>query len=396
MLLLVTFLPALAWAQCSNGPSPSSGIQPTIASGYAWAVATTGLSSPRGLEFDSAGNLLVIEKGNGLSSFKIDDQSQGRDACGITLKNKKTLIDDTGLNHGLALSTDQGAVFVSTSSEARAYTYNTQTNEVGANPATIVKNMDNPDHTSRTLLYPRNATGAQLVVSRGSSENLDMAAANVSIGRSQVKAFNITGAPGDGYDFAKDGTLLGWGLRNSVGVAEHPYTGGIWAVENSVDNIMRAGQDVHQNNPGEELNFLGYLNGTRYRSQGMGFGYPDCFAAWKPDELPNNQDLIVGSTFTSDPNGEIDRCGKLVAPELTWEAHTVGTTRFHKASRMSPSCFGGLIVGALLGMFCSPPKGPTRHQVQQQRHRSLDQLPRQLEPRASRYYPSHPLQAQPN
>ena len=34
----------------------------------------------------------------------------------------------------------------------------------------------------------------------------------------------------DGYSFAHDGLRLGWGLRNSVGVAEHPQTGGIYSV----------------------------------------------------------------------------------------------------------------------------------------------------------------------
>ena len=394
MLLVLACLPALAWAQCSSGPSPSSGIQPSIASGYAWAVAATGLTSPRGLQFDSAGNLLVVEEGKGLSSFKVDDQSQADSACGITLTDQKTLVDDSELNHGLALSTDQGALFVSSSSEARAYTYDPETNAVGSNPATIVKNMDNSDHTSRTLLYPRNATGAQLVVSRGSSENLDAGAADVRNGRSQVKAFNVTGVPRDGYDFARDGTLLGHGLRNSVGVAEHPVTGGIWTVENSADNIRRGGEDVHANNPGEELNFLGYLNGTRYARQGTDFGYPDCFAAWQPDELPENQGFEVGSTFALDPSGDSSRCGNVTAPSLTWQAHMVGAIGFRRASLMLPYLFGHFVSGPL-GLFGSPFAGPDRHQVQQQRHRSLGQLPWQLEPPASRYAPPCPSRSYP-
>lgn len=57
-----------------------------------------------------------------------------------------------------------------------------------------------------------------------------------------------------------------------MGVGEHPLTGGIYTVENSADEITRQGVNIHQDNPGEELNFLGYLNGTQYADQGRNFG----------------------------------------------------------------------------------------------------------------------------
>ena len=91
-----------------------------------------------------------------------------------------------------------------------------------------------------------------LVISRGSSANIDPSAEQLSSGHSQIKVFDLGKVPtgGSGYTFDTEGILLGWGLRNSVGVAEHPSTGGIYSVENSVDNIERKGQDIHQNNPG--------------------------------------------------------------------------------------------------------------------------------------------------
>ncbi|KAL9627673.1 MAG: hypothetical protein Q9164_007530 [Protoblastenia rupestris] len=129
----------------------------------------------------------------------------------------------------------------------------------------------------------------------------------------------------DGYDYTNDGMRLGWGLRNSVGLAEHPDTGGIYSVENSADEIMREGEDVHQDNPGEELNFHGYLNGTEYSPQGSNYGYPYCFAAWKPEDLPQNDDLGVGSNFaTGDQNSAINDtfCAEYTTPRLTFQAHT--------------------------------------------------------------------------
>ena len=121
---------------------------------------------------------------------------------------------------------------------------------VGDTNTTLVMDMNTDDHTTRTLLMSEKANDI-LIISRGSTSNLDMEAEQLSSGHSQVKAFNIGNMTSNAYDFDTDGLRLGWGLRNSVGVAEHPVTGGIYTVENSVDQITRDGKDIHEDNPGE-------------------------------------------------------------------------------------------------------------------------------------------------
>ena len=160
----------------------------------------------------------------------------------------------------------------------------------------IVTGMNTDDHTTRTLLLSQKVDH-MLLISRGSTSNIDPAAAMLSSGHSQIKAFNLSNIPADGYSYDTDGLRLGWGLRNSVGVAEHPTTGGIYSVENSVDQATRDGEDVHEENPGEEMNYHGFLNGTEYAPQGSNYGYPYCFAAWSPINLPDNSKLTVGSQF---------------------------------------------------------------------------------------------------
>ena len=132
-----------------------------------------------------------------------------------------------------------------------------------------------------------------MVIARGSFSNIDFDAASIRTGHSQVRAFNLNNRTGV-YDYTTEGLRLGWGLRNEVGLGEHPLSGGIWGVENSADQQTRMGVDIHTNNPGEELNFFGYLNGTEYADQGTNFGYPWCFSAWGVDELPDNGDLCSG------------------------------------------------------------------------------------------------------
>lgn len=230
---------------------------------------------------------------------------------------------ESQLNHGLALSRDGKTLFASSSEAAFSWTYDAANASVGGTRATLVTGMNNNDHTTRTLLVSQKADGL-LVISRGSTSNVDAEAELLSTGHSQIKAFNVTNITDAGYDFVTDGLRLGWGLRNSVGLAEHPLTGGVYSVENSVDQMTRDGKDVHQDNPGEEMNFHGYLNGTQDNAQGSNYGYPNCFAAWMPDDLPQNAKLVVGSQFAI--GNQDDRindtfCAEKTPPRLTFQAH---------------------------------------------------------------------------
>ena len=186
---------------------------------------------------------------------------------------------------------------------------------------TIIDGMEGSDHVTRTLLYPRRVNDT-LVVSRGSTENFDIGATTMSTGISQVRAFALNGSMQGPYNYGTSGKVLGWGLRNDVGIAEHPLDGGIWAVENSIDQLDRNGVDIHENNPGEEMNWLGYLNGTQESTQGTDFGYPYCYAAWNPSELPENGKISVGTPFASASSND-SLCANTTGPRLTFQAHMV-------------------------------------------------------------------------
>lgn len=88
----LSFLTALAATQasdCSTTLTPTNSAKPTVASGYRMALVATGLTSPRSIQFDSAGNLLVAESGSGVSSLAFQDDGG---TC-LTVKTKKTVID---------------------------------------------------------------------------------------------------------------------------------------------------------------------------------------------------------------------------------------------------------------------------------------------------------------
>ncbi|KAG9731961.1 soluble quino protein glucose dehydrogenase, partial [Aureobasidium melanogenum] len=230
--------------------------------------------------------LLVVESGSGsLSAHTLSEDGSG---C-VTVNSSTSVVTGLSLNHGIAFDNKNRMLYASNTNETYGWQYDSS--------AISVSNQ-------QTLSAP-----GMLVISFGSLSNLDLSATNVDSGTASVKAFNLTNRTST-YTYQTDGLLLGWGLRNEVGLAEHPGTGGIWGVENSADQITRHGVDVHATNPGEELNFLGYVNGTESKQEGSNFGYPWCFSAWNPSILPDNGQIEVGTQFAIDASSDLDNQNK--------------------------------------------------------------------------------------
>ena len=90
---------ALAWlvfptsgqstSSCTRFLTPTNSIKPTIASGYQLGLVATGISNPRSIEFDSSGNLLVIQSGHGIASLQLEDNGG---IC-VGVKSKKDILD---------------------------------------------------------------------------------------------------------------------------------------------------------------------------------------------------------------------------------------------------------------------------------------------------------------
>ena len=93
MLLTAFALPALgvASSSCSTGLIPTNSIKPSAASGYRAALVATGLTSPRSIQFDKRGNLLVIEQSKSLTSLQLDDN----DGICVSVMAKKSVVEST-------------------------------------------------------------------------------------------------------------------------------------------------------------------------------------------------------------------------------------------------------------------------------------------------------------
>ncbi|KAF3917585.1 hypothetical protein AA313_de0203947 [Arthrobotrys entomopaga] len=175
----------------------------------------------------------------------------------------------------------------------------------------------NGGHNTRSLLVPKSNPDL-LLVQWGSNANFDYSTTNINTGRSQIRGYSIKQISTTPMAYTAGGTIFGWGLRNSVGIGED-LGGGIWSVENSADDVKRNNQDVHNNNPGEEMNYHGLSTDTSQRGN---YGYPDCLAAWQVSDLPNNSGLKTGTQFSNLTGSITDaQCATRVAPRITFPAH---------------------------------------------------------------------------
>lgn len=148
---------------------------------------------------------------------------------------------------------------------------------VRSQPERIVALPTGGQHTSRTMAF---GPDGRMYVTAGSTCNFCV---ETDPRRAAMMRFE---ADGSGQ------TIYARGLRNSVGFAWHPVTGGLWANDNGGDGL---GDDV----PPEEINIV---------REGGDYGWPDCYSQKRP--------VNWGS------GARPDRCATTVGPEVEIQAHS--------------------------------------------------------------------------
>lgn len=175
------------------------------------AVKISGsVTMPRAIVEDTAGNLLVLEAGSGLSVHTLD----AADGC---ISSSKQLIEDPSLNHGLGLTPDGTRLYVSSMTTAWELAYDAEAQTV-SDKRVVVRNMYSGGHPTRSLVIPP-ATPNLLVMQLGSNANFDMESLDIRTARANVKVFDVAAAPEGGWDWVTEGWDLGYGLRNDVALA---------------------------------------------------------------------------------------------------------------------------------------------------------------------------------
>jgi len=198
--------PAAIPSSCNAG-NPS--FQSRLASGWSATKILGGLNLPRSIEFDKAGNMLVVQSGKGISYHVMAETG-----C---VTSTKMLVSLNSLNHGIALSADGKTLYASSMTQAFSWPYDAAAGTVGTRATIITGMVNGGSHLTRTLaLSPANPN--LLVVSHGSNSNIDTPTADAKTGRAIIKVFDLTKIPSGGYKYAQDGYTMGYGQRNDVGM----------------------------------------------------------------------------------------------------------------------------------------------------------------------------------
>lgn len=194
-------------SSCSGAGSPV--FSSVLASGWKATKVAGGLTNPRSIQFDSAGNMLVVQAGKGISYHAV-----GSDGC---ITSTKMLVSLNSLNHGIALSPDGKTLYASSMTQAFSWPYDAAAASVGTRTTIITGMVNGGSHQTRTLAISASAPNL-LVVSHGSNANIDTGASDPKTARAIIKVFDLSAIPSGGYNYPSSGWNAGYGLRNEVGI----------------------------------------------------------------------------------------------------------------------------------------------------------------------------------
>ncbi len=243
----------------------------TVPKGLSVSVFAAGLGSPRMAAFGPDGFLYVtLPKRNMVVVLPdLDGNGVADSVIGFARRLKRP--------HGLAF-TSEGLIVAES---GRLTLLKDSDGNLQAESREVLSELipEGGGHWTRSVvLGPDNG----LYVSVGSSCNVCIEKDN---GRAAVLRFSL-----DGEGETEAGVLYARGLRNSVGLAFHPYTGELWGVDNGRDNL---GDDL----PPEELNRIMLDND---------YGWPYCYG-----------DKKVDPDF-----GSMMRCADTTSPMVEMQAHS--------------------------------------------------------------------------
>tara|TARA_A100001015_G_scaffold224144_1_gene252675 strand:+ start:2325 stop:3608 length:1284 start_codon:yes stop_codon:yes gene_type:complete len=315
VVLLEVQLLAQERKACPNSKEFSEAFLPK---GYCAVSFASQLAKPRGIEIISPLKILVVEADRGQISLLHDRDGNGA----VSSQEKLILVSAPGLNHGLALSNRY--LYASSSTTVYRWSHRTVKDRIVLGKREVViTGIPGGGHWTRTLVLDSKGS---LFVSIGSRGNVDPDSRRARLLRFSKHQLQKVPVPW------KDGEVFADGLRNEVGLA-FDHRGRLWGVENGVDNLFRQdlGGDIHNDNPGEELNL--------FSQAGKFYGYPQCWSEYLlPKGKPSPGRQWVHPMFSGRASDSWCRNPKnVVPPKYVLPAHT-----------------------APLGLFFYPQTGPER------------------------------------
>ncbi|KAH8829078.1 hypothetical protein DL96DRAFT_1596562 [Flagelloscypha sp. PMI_526] len=255
-------------------------------SGIVASVLFTNLTSPRGVTVDALGNVLVVERGIGVSAFSPSSDGLGTD--------RALVISNTGVTHGIVI--EGSDLYISTATQVLAFAYDAGTKTVQGSGSVIVENFPVGELTTHALLLDK----SNILVGTGPGQNIDPSARDPSSGWSQIRKFPLAVSSPTTW---LDGDLIAYGIRNPAGFAYHPvHLNNLYVVENgaSIDNVTGMTAAFVNDNPADELEVIETSHSKT--AANIFYGFPDCTTIWNPTAdpagVPQYADYVRGEQFS--------------------------------------------------------------------------------------------------
>jgi len=226
----------------------TTGMPLTLPPGFSISVFAKNLMAPRVMTIDPSGNLLVSITAQG-RVVALPDRNKDGVADEIV-----TVIDGLNRPHGLTFRcTDQCRLYIAETDQVAVYDYDNSTLKA-INKRTVVALPGGGNHFTRTILFRQPPHENELLISVGSTCNVCY--------EDDWRRAKILTIPLDAVGIPQDELrVFASGLRNSVFMAFHPFTGQLWVTEMGRDFL---GDDL----PPDEINII---------EDGKNYGWPICY-----------------------------------------------------------------------------------------------------------------------
>ncbi|KAJ6604961.1 hypothetical protein B0H10DRAFT_1886759 [Mycena sp. CBHHK59/15] len=331
----------------------------TVAPGFSAHVLFSNLTTPRGITLDNKDNILVVERGFGITAF-----SPARGGWTRTV-----VISNPNFTQGIQIYDE--FLYVSTAAEVLSYRYDSSCICVKSDDAHVVVTGLPPDGdlTTHTLQLQHTGQNMALLIAAGPFTNIDPTARDPSSGRSQIRRFVLPTVSDTPLEWAS-GEVIAYGIRNPAGFAFHPSSSNnLYVVENgaSIDNVTGLTATFVNDNPADEVNLVTLSGDLKF------YGFPDCTTLWNPQADPVGDPQYVGLergdqiSLLLEPERDDAWCSSSannVPPVLSFQAHSVPLDikfykgpQEHSALSFPPSLIGDAFISFHGSFNRSPPTG---------------------------------------
>lgn len=268
---------------CRGVPLPSE--QHYVAPGLCATAVALDQGSLRQITFTSDGDLIGVRSNGEIVRYRdLDDDGmfQGTEEIRV--------VAETGGN-GNNAHVEGGYLYAGSPDGVVRFPYSAESDDLGNPEPVVVNQPSSGTHSYHTV----HVYDGQLYVHSGSENNfVAPAMPDFDTNRSVLKRFDLAdfdvAAP---WDWTA-GDVFVRGVRNMVGFTRDPE-GRLFGVVNGIDNLAYRGQDIHLDNPGEDLLLL---------EEGNAYGYPYCFTAAHV-EVDSNM-VEPGTQLAAEVMGETD------------------------------------------------------------------------------------------